>query len=159
MVGLEASLQTVDAMMGADTEALPPDAPTILIVEDHADVREYLKSHLAGRYRIEEAADGVEGLETTRETQPALVVSDVMMPRMDGYELCRRIKTDEALNHIPVVLLTAKAGQRVGRPRPACLEPCRGKPPVGKHAGRGLFLPDIAPFVPVAERAGVRQMV
>ena len=53
-------------MMGADSEAPPPDAPTILIVEDNADVREYLKSHLAGRYRIEEAADGVEGLETTR---------------------------------------------------------------------------------------------
>ena len=111
VVGLEASLQAVEAVMEAGTETPPPDAPTILIVEDNADVRAYLKSHLAGRYRIEEAADGVEGLEMTRAMQPALVISDVMMPRMDGYELCRLLKTDDALNHIPVVLLTAKADE------------------------------------------------
>ncbi len=52
----EPRLALADAMMGADTEAPPPDAPTILIVEDNAVVRDYLKSHLAGRYRIEEAA-------------------------------------------------------------------------------------------------------
>ncbi|MCZ6662298.1 MAG: ATP-binding protein [Actinobacteria bacterium] len=95
---------------GGQGGGIPPkDVPVILIVEDNDDVRGYLRSHLAADYRIVEAVDGVEGLEQARTLEPALVLSDVMMPRMDGYALCRAIKTDEKLNHIPVVLLTAKA--------------------------------------------------
>ena len=91
--------------------APPSHAPIVLIVEDNADVREYLKSHLVALYRVEEAADGVEGLEKTRALRPDLVISDVMMPRMDGYALCRAIKTARPLSHIPVVLLTARADE------------------------------------------------
>ncbi len=95
-----------------DPEETPPqDAPLVLVVEDNADMRAYLKAHLAGSYQIEEAEDGAQGLARARATQPALVISDVMMPQMDGYALCRALKTDEKLNHIPVILLTAKADE------------------------------------------------
>ena len=90
---------------------LPKDAPTILIVEDNADVRGYLRSHLAAFYHIVEAADGEEGLAKARAVGPDLVISDVMMPKMDGVALCKALKTDEHLNHIPVILLTAKADE------------------------------------------------
>ena len=90
---------------------LPAEAPTILLVEDNPDVRAYVKTHLARHYHLDEAADGVEGLEQARRRPPDLIISDVMMPRMDGYALCRTIKTDPDLNHIPVILLTAKAGE------------------------------------------------
>ncbi|MFQ5569295.1 MAG: two-component regulator propeller domain-containing protein [Rhodothermales bacterium] len=104
----------------ADTEKEPPpldeadapgDAPTILIVEDNADVREYLKLHLGEFYHLVEAADGVEGLARAKKLRPDLVISDVMMPEMDGVALCRALKKDAALNHIPVILLTAKASE------------------------------------------------
>ena len=109
---LETALEAVDAVLEAETEATSREnAPVVLVVEDNADVRAYLRSHLAPLYRVEEAVDGVDGLEKARANHPALVISDVMMPRMDGYELCRALKTDEALNHIPVVLLTAKADE------------------------------------------------
>jgi len=94
----------------------PVEAPVILVVDDNPDVRAYLKSHLAPLYRIKEAADGREGLEKAREVTPALILSDVMMPEMDGYELCRAIKSDELLNHIPVILLTAKARRTAKSP-------------------------------------------
>ncbi|MFQ5570388.1 MAG: ATP-binding protein [Rhodothermales bacterium] len=87
------------------------DAPTILIVEDNADVREYLKSNLVLHYHIVEATNGVEGLQQARSILPDLIISDVMMPEMDGVALCRALKTDDQLNHIPVILLTAKASE------------------------------------------------
>ena len=91
---------------------LPDDASTILIVEDNADVRAYLKRRLAPYYHIAEAADGEAGLAKAHEVKPALVISDVMMPRMDGYDLCRALKADDALSAIPVILLTAKADEQ-----------------------------------------------
>ncbi len=109
------ALQEIESDGGfADVElpsALPAEAPTILLVEDNPDVRAYVKTHLARHYHLDEAADGAEGLEKARLRKPDLVISDVMMPRMDGYALCRAIKTDPDLNHIPVILLTAKAGE------------------------------------------------
>ena len=90
-----------------------PNEPlaTALIVEDNADVREYIKSHLCDRYRIVEAVDGHEGLTKAREILPDLVISDVMMPKMDGYALCEALKKDARTNDIPVVLLTARAAE------------------------------------------------
>jgi signal transduction histidine kinase/DNA-binding response OmpR family regulator len=88
------------------------DRPVILIVEDNPDVRAYVRDHLEKEYRIVETEDGEQGLAAAREHKPALVLADVMMPNMDGYEMCRLIKANEELRHIPVVMLTAKAAER-----------------------------------------------
>ncbi|MBP6827263.1 MAG: response regulator, partial [Saprospiraceae bacterium] len=80
----------------------------LLIVEDNAGIRAYLRENLQGSYDITEAADGQEALEIARSTSHDLVLSDVAMPRMDGIELCRRLKSDLLTSHIPVVLLTAR---------------------------------------------------
>jgi signal transduction histidine kinase/ligand-binding sensor domain-containing protein/DNA-binding response OmpR family regulator len=85
------------------------DVTTILIVDDNAEVRAYVKQHLAPRYHVLEAANGQQGLEMTRRLLPDLVLSDVMMPVMDGYALCRAIKADPDTDFIPVILLTARA--------------------------------------------------
>jgi len=95
----------------ASATALSDDEPIILVVEDHAEMRRYVRNELEPVYRVLEAADGDEGWQTALETIPDLVISDVMMPKMNGYELCSRLKTDERTSHIPVILLTAKAAQ------------------------------------------------
>ncbi|MFA9388678.1 MAG: two-component regulator propeller domain-containing protein [Prolixibacteraceae bacterium] len=82
--------------------------PSILIVEDNNELRNYLKSSLEKNYTVFEAENGKIGWEKTINLQPTLVISDIMMPLMDGLELCRLIKTDETISHIPIVLLTAK---------------------------------------------------
>ena len=85
------------------------DAPTVLIVDDNADIRTYLRSILQGQYRLLEAEDGQRGLELAREQVPDLIVSDVMMPVMNGLEFCQQVKKDIMSSHIPVILLTARA--------------------------------------------------
>jgi DNA-binding response OmpR family regulator len=80
---------------------------TILVVEDSEDLRFYLKDNLKGRYKVEEAANGKEGWEKIKLLNPDLVVSDLMMPLMDGVELARKIKAETLTAHIPVILLTA----------------------------------------------------
>ena len=91
----------------------PPDAPLVLLVDDHDDVRAYLRSRIEPHYRIAEAADGLDGLEAACRLRPALIVSDVMMPGADGVELCRRLRAEPALAATPVLLLTARTDEAV----------------------------------------------
>lgn len=81
---------------------------TILVVEDNADLRTYIHDSLSAEFHVLQAADGQEGLNLAKEHTPDMVITDVMMPVMDGYELCRKLKSDVDTSHIPVVLLTAK---------------------------------------------------
>lgn len=80
----------------------------LLVVDDNADIRKYIAQQFRTRYRVITAADGLEGYRIACEQIPDLVVSDVMMPGIDGYELCRRLKTNEQTSQIPVILLTAR---------------------------------------------------
>lgn len=82
--------------------------PHLLLVEDNADIREYLRENLRQEYEISEAGDGLEALQKAREIIPDLIISDIAMPKMDGIEFCRRIKSDVLTCHVPVVLLTAR---------------------------------------------------
>jgi DNA-binding response OmpR family regulator len=85
------------------------DVTTVLVVDDNAEVRRYVKQHLTPYYRVLEAVNGEQGLDTARRMLPDLVLSDVMMPGMDGYALCRALKSDPDTDFIPVILLTARA--------------------------------------------------
>ena len=89
-------------------ESASKDLPTILVVEDNRDVRNYLFSCLEQSYQLLFAADGKKGIALAIEHTPDLIISDVMMPEKDGYELCQTLKQDERSSHIPIVLLTAK---------------------------------------------------
>ncbi|MCB9282838.1 MAG: response regulator [Lewinellaceae bacterium] len=85
------------------------DKPLVLIAEDNTDVVTYLASCLAGEYRLSIAKDGQECIDIAFEKTPDLIVTDVMMPQKDGFEVCEMLKNDERSSHIPIILLTAKA--------------------------------------------------
>lgn len=96
----------------ATIDSLPEttEKPLLLIVDDNADVRQYLRQVLGNTYRIAEAPDGQAGLNKASQLIPDLVICDLMMPQMDGYAFCQHLKYQPTTNHIPVILLTAKAG-------------------------------------------------
>lgn len=82
--------------------------PLLLIVEDNNDIRQYIAESMGDDYRVIQATDGQEGLRLTVEHVPDIIVSDIMMPNMDGIEMTKRIKEDIRTSHIPIILLTAK---------------------------------------------------
>ncbi|MCR8557842.1 response regulator [Mucilaginibacter sp. BJC16-A38] len=85
------------------------DSPLILLIEDHHELREFIRQSLAGRYRLITAADGEEGIALGLQYIPNLVITDLMMPKVSGYEVSETLKTDQKTSHIPVIILTAKA--------------------------------------------------
>lgn len=95
----------------ADDDNQSDTRQLVLIVEDNADVAEYMTMLLKTRYRLAIAHDGMKGLEMATQLVPDIIVTDVMMPRMDGYELCQAVKQSDVLNHIPVIIVTAKTTQ------------------------------------------------
>ncbi|GAB3550026.1 hybrid sensor histidine kinase/response regulator transcription factor [Spirosoma fluminis] len=94
-----------------DTVSESEDAPLVLLIEDNDDVRAFIRSSLSGSEscRVIEASDGEAGLQLAQQQVPDLVITDLMMPRMDGYAVCKRLKQDERTSHIPVIMLTARA--------------------------------------------------
>jgi signal transduction histidine kinase/ligand-binding sensor domain-containing protein/DNA-binding response OmpR family regulator len=92
-----------------DESELPEHKPVLLLVEDNEDFRFYLKDNLKLDYKVLEARNGLEGLKVTLEHMPDLIVSDIMMPEMNGIDLCRKIKADPRISHTPVILLTARS--------------------------------------------------
>jgi len=93
-------------------EDIDDEKPVILVVEDDADVRKYIRDPLVeSHYTVVEAGDGKEGIEKALKIIPDLIVSDIMMPEPDGYELCKTLKADIRTSHVPIVLLTAKASE------------------------------------------------
>lgn len=85
--------------------------PTVLVVDDNADMRAYIRQSLEYHFQLSEAADGQQGINFALKEIPDLIICDVMMPSVDGLEVCKTLKTDERTSHIPIVLLTAKAGR------------------------------------------------
>lgn len=88
------------------------DLPILLVVEDNNDLRRYIVDNFKDSYHVIEAKDGEEGISTAREQMPDIIISDIMMPKIDGLELCNTLKSDSLTNHIPIVLLTALNEER-----------------------------------------------
>lgn len=84
----------------------------LLIIEDNTDIAAYIGSQFGKHCTISYATNGIEGLEKAKELVPDLIITDLMMPKMDGFELCRQVRSDEIINHIPIVVITAKISEK-----------------------------------------------
>jgi signal transduction histidine kinase len=100
-----------DAGIGEAVRGPAGPLPRILLADDNADVREYVRVLLAQRYEVEAVGNGLAALEAARARRPDLVLTDVMMPGLDGFELLRELRADERLRSVPVMMLSARAGE------------------------------------------------
>ncbi len=115
----------------------------VLIVDDNAEIRDYLKMFLCEDYEVIESEDGLDAYEKIIDFKPDLIISDVMMPRMDGFELCEKVKENELTSHIPVILLTAKGSEQDQL--------------FGKQKGADLYIKK--PFLPDLLLEEIRQII
>ena len=104
----DANISTSSEKEASET-MLAVTKPMVLLVEDNPDVVAYTASCLQGQYNIQVGKDGQEGLDIALENIPDLIITDVMMPVKDGFEVCHTLKTDDRTSHIPIIMLTAKA--------------------------------------------------
>lgn len=102
----EAEVQNIST----DEIQIHDDKPVMLIIEDNSDLRSYISNIFVKNFQIIAANDGLFGLERAIRFVPDIVISDLMMPKLDGLSFCEKLRSDERINHIPVILLTAKAG-------------------------------------------------
>jgi signal transduction histidine kinase/DNA-binding response OmpR family regulator/ligand-binding sensor domain-containing protein len=103
-----ASQEILEDEEGTENEGHDDDEPVLLFVEDNEELRSFIKIILSDGFHVIEAGNGIEGLEIARSQLPDIIITDLMMPEMDGLELARRIKQETTTSHIPVVVLTAK---------------------------------------------------
>jgi signal transduction histidine kinase/DNA-binding response OmpR family regulator/Tfp pilus assembly protein PilF len=92
-----------------EVESKENELPLILVVEDHTELRRFIVENLGSEYNFAEAVNGQEGIQMAEELMPDLIISDVMMPDVDGLEMCQHLKSHKITSHIPIMLLTAKA--------------------------------------------------
>ena len=92
-------------------ENYSPEKAKLLIIEDNLEMRTYLRKNLEDSYDIHEASDGIEGLESIQKNIPDIIISDLMMPNMNGLELCEKVKSNMVTSHIPLIILTAKINE------------------------------------------------
>jgi len=102
-------LEMLEVLEKQDAPVHSEDVPLILIVEDHGELRNHLKKILWTYYRVEEASNGKAGIEKAKDLHPDLILSDIIMPEMDGVEMCKQIKRDPKTEDIPIILLSAKS--------------------------------------------------
>lgn len=95
--------------ISADQSAIELKKPLILVIEDNIEMLEYVTGKLSLKYNTIQATNGAKGLEMAIENNPDLIITDLMMPEMDGIKLCKKIKTDINTSHIPIIILTAKS--------------------------------------------------
>ncbi len=91
-----------------DSEEVDDDQCRLLVIEDNRDIAAYIGTQFADHYAISYATNGNDGLEKARELVPDLIITDLMMPGMDGLEVCRQVRSNEITNHIPIIVVTAK---------------------------------------------------
>lgn len=103
-------LRPVPEAPAADNATATPGSRTVLVVEDNSEMRALIRSILAPLYAIQECENGEQGLRQAQAAPPDIIISDVMMPEVDGYEFCRRLGASPQLRHIPVILLSANVG-------------------------------------------------
>ena len=103
----EKEVSTKDFIKTNDFKLIQKDKKILLVIEDNEDVLQFIKSHFKNKFIVLDALNGNDGLELAIKTIPDIIVSDVMMPGIDGRELCEKLKKDERTSHIPVILLTA----------------------------------------------------
>jgi signal transduction histidine kinase/DNA-binding response OmpR family regulator/ligand-binding sensor domain-containing protein len=95
----------------SESEEISESKESVLIIDDNSDIRSFISEQLEGSYAVYQAADGMSGLVEAKEKIPDLIITDVRMPGMDGFEVSRKLKEDTLTSHIPVIILTAKADQ------------------------------------------------
>ncbi len=112
ILDIDVSMDVIEQeLIFEDTKEKEPTSdkkPILLIVEDNFEIRNLIKAHFLNNYKIVTSSNGVEGCDKALDTIPDIIISDIMMPKINGLELCKKLKTDSRTSHIPIILLTAR---------------------------------------------------